>query len=324
MNHGPPPIRRVAIETRDPEVGHQWLRDMYVEHTPGLCGPAHRFRLRVSSSGIDGLRIDHVRHSMRVQTVTQEYGAAVAVQLGEGRIGASVERSSVRPGPGGWFLVDAVRPVHLEWNDVAVRAVRLDLEAVRTLAEELTGHRAARFDVDLAEPLDAERAHYWSTVCDHVDRNLLSSDALMASPLIRRQAFRTLGVALIMSFPNAALGTLLDPTARTPAAGAPATVRRAVAFIDEHAAEPIGIDDVARAARIGVRALQLAFRKHRDTTPLEYLRRVRIELAHRDLQDGDPTRGDTVAARWGFVNHSAFSMEYRRAYGRPPSRTLRG
>ena len=39
-------------------------------------------------------------------------------------------------------------------------------------------------------------------------------------------------------------------------------------------------------------------------TPAQYLRRTRMDAAHRDLQDGDPARGDTVkgiAARWGFT-----------------------
>jgi transcriptional regulator GlxA family with amidase domain len=148
----------------------------------------------------------------------------------------------------------------------------------------------------------------------------------MANPLIRAQAFRTLAVALLTSFPNAALDAPGGGDGSAPGPVDPAVVRRAVAFVDEHAGEPIGVEDIARAARIGVRGLQLAFRRHRDTTPTEYLRRVRLELAHRDLRDGDPTRGDTVtaiAARWGFTRPGAFAVDYRRAYGRPPSATLR-
>ena len=61
-------------------------------------------------------------------------------------------------------------------------------------------------------------------------------------------------------------------------------------------------------------------------TPLEYLRRVRLERAHRDLVVADPTAGDTVAAiatRWGFAHHGYFSAAYRRIYGHPPHVTLR-
>ncbi|MGY1732142.1 hypothetical protein ACI798_11550 [Geodermatophilus sp. SYSU D01045] len=40
---------------------------------------------------------------------------------------------------------------------------------------------------------------------------------------------------------------------------APVVVRRAVAFIDGHASLPISVTDVAHAAGVGPRALQLAF-----------------------------------------------------------------
>lgn len=106
----------------------------------------------------------------------------------------------------------------------------------------------------------------------------------------------------------------------------PATVRRAVAFIDEHAEEPIGIADIAVAACVGPRTLQYAFRTYRGTTPMAYLKLVRLQGAHGDLERGDSTAGDTVAgiaARWGFTNAGRFSGDYSRAFGHHPSMTLR-
>jgi transcriptional regulator GlxA family with amidase domain len=102
-------------------------------------------------------------------------------------------------------------------------------------------------------------------------------------------------------------------------------VRRAVAFVDAHAHEPVTLSDIAHAAHVGPRALQLAFRRHRDQTPLEYLRQVRLHRVRNDLRDGDPTQGDTVAAiaaRWGFTHRGRFSVAYRQAYGESPARTL--
>lgn len=103
-------------------------------------------------------------------------------------------------------------------------------------------------------------------------------------------------------------------------------MRRAVEFMDAHAHEDLGLTEIADAAQIGARSLQLTFRRHCDTTPLEYLRRVRLDNAHHDLQAADPTRGDrveTIAARWGFGHPGRFSVLYRQKYGRFPSATLR-
>ncbi|SCG60173.1 helix-turn-helix domain-containing protein [Micromonospora halophytica] len=81
-------------------------------------------------------------------------------------------------------------------------------------------------------------------------------------------------------------------------------VRRAVAYVDDHADQPITVDQIAAAAGVRPRAPQLAFRRHHDTTPMRYVRQVRLERAHHDLQAADPTTGVTVtviATRWGSI-----------------------
>ncbi|WP_018332700.1 helix-turn-helix transcriptional regulator [Actinomycetospora chiangmaiensis] len=106
----------------------------------------------------------------------------------------------------------------------------------------------------------------------------------------------------------------------------PAALRRAVEYIEAHAGEDVSLDEIAQAARIGPRALQLAFNRHRGGSPMAYLRQVRLARAHRDLETADPTRGDTVAAiaaAWGFANPGRFATMYRETYGVSPSRTLR-
>jgi two-component system CheB/CheR fusion protein len=107
----------------------------------------------------------------------------------------------------------------------------------------------------------------------------------------------------------------------------PQPLRRALAFIDDHAAEPITLSDIAVASRLSPRGLQAAFRRHLDTTPLAYLRSVRMERAHHDLQSAGPGEGvsvATLAAKWGFTHLGRFAIEYRRRFRVHPSHTLRG
>jgi transcriptional regulator GlxA family with amidase domain len=96
-------------------------------------------------------------------------------------------------------------------------------------------------------------------------------------------------------------------------------------YIDQHAGDDIGLADIAAAAGIGARGLQLVFRRHVDLTPLEHLRRVRLDRAHRDLQAASPADSTVgaIADRWGFPHHGNFSALYLRTYGRSPSITLR-
>ena len=107
--------------------------------------------------------------------------------------------------------------------------------------------------------------------------------------------------------------------------GHPATLRRAIAFIEGAPDEDITLADVARAANVTTRTVQHAFRRHLDTTPMAYLRRVRLDQAHRQLRTALPGSGATVARvalDWGFASPSRFARYYRDAYGRAPSATL--
>ncbi|MFI8086401.1 helix-turn-helix transcriptional regulator [Kitasatospora sp. NPDC086009] len=105
------------------------------------------------------------------------------------------------------------------------------------------------------------------------------------------------------------------------------TLRRAVSFIEDNAHRDIALADIATAVRVTPRALQYAFRRHAGTTPLGFLRRVRLERAHADLAAADPHAGVTVthiAAHWGFAHPGRFAALYRSVYGRAPSLALKG
>jgi AraC-like DNA-binding protein len=104
-----------------------------------------------------------------------------------------------------------------------------------------------------------------------------------------------------------------------------ARLRAAVEFLHEHAAEPLTVSDVARAADLSVRALQESFQRTLDRTPMNYLREVRLRRVRNDLQRADSTTTSVaqIAARWGFTHMGRFSGEYLRRFGEYPRHTLR-
>lgn len=111
---------------------------------------------------------------------------------------------------------------------------------------------------------------------------------------------------------------------RQRAAPRPRHLRLAEGFIESHLDQPVTLEDVARAAGISARALQLAFRQHRDTTPLGFWRDARLDRAHQDLRGAAPgTTVTGVALKWGFTHFGRFSELYRARYGLSPRETLR-
>jgi len=161
----------------------------------------------------------------------------------------------------------------------------------------------------------------WQNAARYVDDLLTNQDAA-ASPLLVGSAARMLAATALTVFPN---NQIADPTAHEPADTSTVVLRRAIAFIEEHARQDISAGDIAAAAHVTVRSVQLAFRRHLDTTPMGYLRQVRLGHAHHELQDADPAQQTVtdIAYRWGFSSASRFSACYRNAYGLVPSITLR-
>ena len=108
--------------------------------------------------------------------------------------------------------------------------------------------------------------------------------------------------------------------AKVPAA-APATVRRAEEFMRSSAETSLTIGDIANAAGCSDRALQAAFQMFRGTSPMAALRRIRLELAHRDIMASDGSRSVAeIANRYGFSNPGRFANRYQLAFGEYPSR----
>ena len=201
---------------------------------------------------------------------------------------------------------------------VRARALTLPVSLLYTVAG-----RAPSAPLRFVSPRPASAADRtrWTSTTGYID-TLLASPAAAASPLLIGSAARLLAAATLVVFPNS---WDTDPAARDRTDASTATLRRAIAFIDEHAARDISIADVAAAANVTIRAVQIAFRRHYGTTPAGYLRRVRLERAHQDLLAADPARESVtaVAHRWGFASPGQFTAAYRRRYGQLPGQTLR-
>lgn len=105
----------------------------------------------------------------------------------------------------------------------------------------------------------------------------------------------------------------------------PRAVGTAIEVIEAEAHRPLTVSALAARSHVSVRSLQQSFRVHVGTTPMAYLRDVRLHRARKDLLQADPSI-DTVASfafRWGFTNLGRFAAAYAARYGEKPAATLR-
>lgn len=171
------------------------------------------------------------------------------------------------------------------------------------------------------DPVSPAAAAHWKAT-RMFTAGVLADPAAAANPLVLGSVARLLAATTLATFPNTASG---GPTRRDNRDAAADSLRRAVAYIDDHPRDDLSVADVAAAARVSVRAVQLAFRRHLGTTPMGYLRAVRLRHVHDELLRADPaaTTVSAVALRWGFAHHGRFTTLYRRTYGVLPHETLR-
>jgi AraC-like DNA-binding protein len=211
--------------------------------------------------------------------------------------------------------------LHASWDDVAVENIRLPGAALNRVAHQNGAPPDSIIRFTGMAPVSAAAGAQWRVLTTYLRAQFEAPEPFIDNPLVQVATLDLIAGTALQVFPNS---TLTAAYTAGPGHAGPTSLRVAIDYIHQHAADPITLADIAAAAGVTPRALQHAFRTHRETTPLLYLRDVRLLAAHRELLSADPaaTRIADIATRWGFLNHSHFSHVYRQRYGRTPARTL--
>lgn len=279
--------------------------------------------IRAVRHAVGPVSVDHLSLGMDLHAEVRPMDTLVFGQVNAGSLCLRSGGAERWYGPGDVYL--AGQP----WQRRTVMALGeheqtvIDAAFISQVASQVPASEARPVRFSGYEPVSPQAASMWKSACDYARHAMLASPGTADCPLLAGNAARLIAATALAVFPNDAL---TNPVREGQHDSSPATLRRAVAFIDEHAHEDIAVTDIAAAAYVTVRSVQAAFRRHLDYTPTEYLRRVRLDHAHRQLVDADPEHESVtaVALRWGFSSPSRFTAAYRKAYGVLPSRSLRG
>lgn len=222
-------------------------------------------------------------------------------------------------GPGSAAAFGAVADAPF-WG--AVHSAVYDLFVIDRLWLNDVGGRSDRHvELGSSQPLSTSANQLIVDALDYVRHGVMANAHATAEPLLAGALTNYLASAVISAFPADV------PDAHTPTRQARSTevlVRRATAFIDENAHTDIAPADIAAAANLPPQVLDMMFVRHHGCSPMQYVRRVRLNHAHHDLAVADPatTTVADVSRRWGFGSVKRFAMSYRLAYGRSPNATL--
>jgi AraC-like DNA-binding protein len=109
-----------------------------------------------------------------------------------------------------------------------------------------------------------------------------------------------------------------------PAAAASWQVRRAEQFIEANWDQPITIEALVAATNVSARSLFLSFKAGRGYSPMDFVKRVRLDRARQKLSRPDAETSVTaIAFECGFGNPGHFAGDYQDRFGERPSETLK-
>src|SRR5690606_21974840 len=91
---------------------------------------------------------------------------------------------------------------------------------------------------------------------------------------------------------------------------APYYVRRVERFVRENLLAELTLADLAAASGVSARTLHDGFRRYRHTTPMLYLKNLRLELAHQKLLNATDESVTDIAMECHFTHLSKFAKEY--------------
>jgi AraC-like DNA-binding protein len=315
--------RRSYVEVSDPEEVSAYLESAYGVRlrlssigTTTHSGLTHR-RIDVGPFAIDQMHI-----CGEVKAEPDPLNKVQVLWATGGHVKGRCEGIEGAAAPGEVTLLSQHDlPHYSHAQDLIMTSVVMDPSIVAGVATGVPRDRAALPIRFLAfRPVNAAAGRLWKETVSYVTNTVLAHEAI-ATPLVIGQASRMLAAVMLSTFPNDFLiaSQTYDLTDHQPV-----LLRRAISYIESNAGNDIALADIAEAIHVTPRAVQYMFRRHMETTPLQYLRRLRLQHARRDLIAGDPMHNTVtdVAARWGFAHGGRFAGLYRRAYGESPNTTL--
>jgi AraC-like DNA-binding protein len=309
-------VDRLDFETTNPDEACDYLKRMYgarVAVTGVDAGSIRHRRLDTGRFAFDEITTPGIQNFVAEgveRIVVTEVAAGTMKMSWAGMEECAGQDQVVCSGSAGTSHECEVRSGHL-------RPVSLDPALI---ARVLGNDAPVAVHIGSPTPGSPALAELWRRTVAYV-RDVIESQELPITTLIRDSLGRTLVEALLTCFPNDGRP---EPHPHDNIDTTAILLRRAVAFIETNIHRDIGTADIAYAIDVSPSAVLKMFRRHLDTTPFRHIQRVRLHCAHAELTKADPSATSVaeIASGWGFGSVHDFAALYLDTFGTSPQTTL--
>lgn len=311
----PAALRHEQFHTVDPDAAQRFFASAY-RPSWRIKGSARGWSVTHRRCAAALLAVDEIATQGQVDCEVRAANNIVVIQPQGGLLTVAGDLVARGDTP---VLAAESMPCRLQLNAARFNAVSIEAELLQKVATERHTPLPQRIKFLSSEPRSPAGERIWRSALDYVNTTFASPD-IAHHPLIVTAAAQLLAAAALECFPSnvtAGQDLLSNPEV-------PRTIQSAMSFIHRQAGTEIGVKDVAAEIHLTPRAVQYLFRQQLDTTPTEYLRRIRLHRAHQDLMAGhrSTTTVTQIAQRWQFAHTGRFAVLYRRTYGQSPHTTL--
>ncbi|MDO4937958.1 MAG: AraC family transcriptional regulator [Sutterellaceae bacterium] len=266
----------------------------------------------LSAAPIAGLNLSYLESSRQLKNCF--YHLSVALIL-KGHKRLLMGAKEYRYGPGSCIVTSMDMPTSYELINVSKDEpfVSLSLKLNTAILAELLSDETANgagAGVFSVAPSSREMTEDFSRLLSLLER---PEQIPIRAPLIIRDIHY-----LALTSPNGdCLRALYAPSASEK------RIRKAVHWLRENFRSDISIEALAEIASMAPTTFHRHFQEFTGFTPLQYQKRMRLYEAQQLIMNGETDAGSAAYAV-GYQSVSQFSREYKRLFGEPPGRHVKG
>ncbi|MGE4124407.1 MAG: AraC family transcriptional regulator [Pusillimonas sp.] len=299
---------------------------IFKPHELGVRGQRQKLDAEMDHLSLGSASINRLRYGANVTIEPESLDDFLLVQMPlAGRAEISCGPETIISTPTMASVLTPSLPVHMQWQGICDQLmVKLERRALEAVCSSFLGHALPKpIEFRLGMNLDLDGGLVWRQLIAFLTTSHFINGANQHS-LVTSQLEQLLATTLLTRHPNNFSDALANP-APTPELP---YIKRAEDYIRANCHKPITMQDLAQYAHISTRSLYKGFQEHRGTTPMGYVRLVRLQKVREALiqarQTGSSVNVTQVALEWGFGHLGHFTQAYRKQFNELPSQTLRG
>lgn len=311
-----------TFRTSDVEEARNWGTRVFCENRLRFLGHQDRLDAYMYYRRLGGVGVGRMSYGGDILIDPGKLDSFLLIQMPiSGHENLQLGKQEICSTPSRASIINAHEPVRIHHTRGTEKLIiRIDRNLLEHHCQQHLGHglrQAIEFNpsMDLSTP----QGQRWMRMASWL-YDTLSSDDEPLNPMLKAQFEQSL-IAMVLACQPSNYSAELSTDDRSVA---PAFVRKVERYIEEHAHEPITIVDLAEFSGVSSRSLFSGFRRYRNTSPIQYLKEVRLRRVHDELKlsNSADTTVTATALHWGFNHLGHFTTDYKKRFGESPSTTL--